>query len=558
MPRQQIKKQEVDEVAMQAAIDDIKSGKISSLRKASRKYGLCVETLRKRLNGVLSKKIAHANRRLFSPLQEDLIAQWILDSEREGTPRTRKDVVEFAGLIAAQDGESPIHVSDNWFSSFKKRHPEIHTVDKKLVSSQTMKSTSRKQAEKFFKNFKQLINENNIHHGNVFRVDFTNYIMGKANSSKSVIPGDDNKVYVQSFEGYDSCTVIEAVSMTGNVSPIGIVFSGADLRTKWINDGCSDWYYTASTSGTVSCQIMYSWLNEVFVPYLEQKKSEDEKCLLIMEKDYGTTNTRFQNSCESNGVVPLYLPPCCPHLLPPVDIQTLPRTISPEYKSKLQELDKKFGFAPVKQRFFLSGYFKARQQLNMTPEEIVDRWAFTGMYPNNIRKVVSLSQDVVAKLKNGAEKTRKGERRRADANKSEENETLSTNDSDDDEVISAEMTKSEIIERSQRNLERRKKQIDRLLVQVAELEFEKNRLRSEVLLQQQLQQGNLTEAEVAKYLEDEDFLEKYALGELFVEKRNNLQDNNENHHQQQQQSEGVLSDVTNITRKRKHSKIDDS
>ena len=53
----------------------------------------------------------------------------------------------------------------------------------------------------------------------------------------------------------------------------------------------------------------------------------------------------------------------------------------------------------------------------MTPEEIVDRWAFTGMYPNNIRKVVSLSQDVVAKLKNGAEKQRE---RRADANKSEE------------------------------------------------------------------------------------------------------------------------------------------
>ena len=192
-----------------------------------------------------------------------------------------------------------------------------------------------------------------------------------------------------------------------------------------------------------------------FSPYLEQKKSEDEKCLLIMDKDYGTTNTRFQNSCELNGVVPLYLPLVVLTLLSPVDIQTLPRIVSPEYKSKLQELDKKFGFAPVKQRFFLSGYFKARQQLNMTPEEIVDRWAFTGMYPNNIRKVVSLSQDVVAKLKNGAEKQEK-ERRRADANKSEENETLSTNDSDDDEVISAEMTKSEIIERSQRNLERRK------------------------------------------------------------------------------------------------------
>ena len=119
----------------------------------------------------------------------------------------------------------------------KKRHLEIHTVDKKLVSSLTMKSTSRNQAEKFFNNFNQLINDNNIRHENVFRVDVTKYIMGKRNSLKLVIPGDDNKIYVQSFEGYDTCTVIEAVGMTGNDGPIGIVFSGTDLKSKWINGG---------------------------------------------------------------------------------------------------------------------------------------------------------------------------------------------------------------------------------------------------------------------------------------------------------------------------------
>ena len=102
-----------------------------------------------------------------------------------------------------------------------------------------MKSTSRNQAEKFFNNFNQLINDNNIRHENVFRVDVTKYIRGKRNSSKLVIPGDDNKIYVQSFEGYDTCTVIEAVSMTGNDGPIGIVFSGTDLKSKWINEGSS-------------------------------------------------------------------------------------------------------------------------------------------------------------------------------------------------------------------------------------------------------------------------------------------------------------------------------
>lgn len=40
-------KHEVEEIAMQAAINDIKSGAISALRKVARKYGLCVETLRK-------------------------------------------------------------------------------------------------------------------------------------------------------------------------------------------------------------------------------------------------------------------------------------------------------------------------------------------------------------------------------------------------------------------------------------------------------------------------------------------------------------------------------
>ena len=90
------------------------------------------------------------NRRLFSPLQEDLIAQWILDSEREGTPRTRKDVVEFAGLIAAQDGNHR-YMSVIIGLAVSKETSEIHTVDKKLVSSQTLKSTSRKQAEKFLR-----------------------------------------------------------------------------------------------------------------------------------------------------------------------------------------------------------------------------------------------------------------------------------------------------------------------------------------------------------------------------------------------------------------------
>ena len=75
----------------------------------------------------------------------------------------------------------------------------------------------------------------------------------------------------------------------------------------------------------------------------------------------------------------------------------------------------------------------------MTPEKLLIVGNFTGMYPNNIRKVVSLSQDVVAKLNNGAEKTG-GKGRKANNNESEENDTLSTNDSDDDEVVSANMT----------------------------------------------------------------------------------------------------------------------
>lgn len=65
--------------------------------------------------------MAHSKQQLFSPLQEDMIAEWILESEKEGTPRTGKDMVEFAELILCKDKESPVNVSRSWFRGFKKK-----------------------------------------------------------------------------------------------------------------------------------------------------------------------------------------------------------------------------------------------------------------------------------------------------------------------------------------------------------------------------------------------------------------------------------------------------
>ena len=311
----------VDEVAMAKAISDIKNGLLLSYRKAAKKYNLCHETIRKRMNGVLPKQIAHRGKQLFTPQQEKEIVKWIIESDEAGNGRSRHDIVEYAELFLLLDRQLA-SIGGSWFERFKKRHKEIHVVQGRKISSLRVKAATPDQIKEYFHKYDLIVRQHQIPNENIFNYDESGFIMGQGKSSRVAVPSYKNRTYVKSTEGRDSCTVIEAINMSGEKLIPGIIFKGQTLRTGWFNDDASDYYYSVSKCGYTSYWLSWRWLEEVFIPQVKEKTNQG-KVLLIMDGHGSHKTKKFRETCEDNNIIPLYLPPHSTHLLQPWTLESL-------------------------------------------------------------------------------------------------------------------------------------------------------------------------------------------------------------------------------------------
>lgn len=397
------KKQEVDEDAIQDAIDSLKNGNLRNMYAASKEFNVTYSTLKFRYEGGLPRKVAHEKEQALSNNLENEVVQWIIQSDREGHGRSRDEIIDYAELLLARMGKKRI-LHPSWFERFKKRHKNIHVVQGRSVSSLRVKAATPEQIKRFFRKFDLAVREHQIALENIYNYDECGYIMGKSKSSKVAVPSYKKRTYVQSTEGRDSCTVIESVSMSGESLTPTIIFKGGSLRSGWFDDDAPRWFYATSKNGYTTNRLSCFWLKEVFIPHIKKKKIEG-KCMLIMDCHRSHTQENFQKTCEENNIIPMYLPPHSTHILQPLDLGVFGPTKS-KYKSKLRNLAKLLGTDPVKQRLFISNYYEARN-IKMTKERIVRSWETAGLNPEDPDKVIHSSQVIAEQIANEIEKAEK-------------------------------------------------------------------------------------------------------------------------------------------------------
>jgi helix-turn-helix, Psq domain len=80
------------DVAVQAALQDLRDEKCPSIRAAAAAYSLTYSTLWSRLNQRPNRRESHADQQLLSPVQENRLVLWILDLERQGHVPTHDQV----------------------------------------------------------------------------------------------------------------------------------------------------------------------------------------------------------------------------------------------------------------------------------------------------------------------------------------------------------------------------------------------------------------------------------------------------------------------------------
>ncbi|KAJ0151443.1 Uncharacterized protein HZ326_6045 [Fusarium oxysporum f. sp. albedinis] len=108
-------------LALQALRNNPKLG----LRGAARLYQVNYWALRRRQNGVQSRRDWIPKSRKLSDLEEQIIVKFILDLDSRGFPPRLRGVEEMANRLLADRDASP--VGKRWAMNFVKRHKELKT-----------------------------------------------------------------------------------------------------------------------------------------------------------------------------------------------------------------------------------------------------------------------------------------------------------------------------------------------------------------------------------------------------------------------------------------------
>lgn len=104
------------------ALDDIKNGRIKSLRLAAKLYEIPLKTLHSRVHGQMSRIDKRPPGHKLTQYDEDPIVDWIISMDTRGAALRPATVGEMANILLAACGSHPSStVGVNWPSNFIKR-----------------------------------------------------------------------------------------------------------------------------------------------------------------------------------------------------------------------------------------------------------------------------------------------------------------------------------------------------------------------------------------------------------------------------------------------------
>jgi hypothetical protein len=110
------------------ALDDIKNGRIKSIRAAAKLYSIPRSTLHARAHGRSSHVDKRPSGHKLTQYEEDSLTEWILSMDSRGAAPRPSTVREMANILLAARGTSPpLTVGVNWASTFVKRRDELRS-----------------------------------------------------------------------------------------------------------------------------------------------------------------------------------------------------------------------------------------------------------------------------------------------------------------------------------------------------------------------------------------------------------------------------------------------
>jgi len=176
MVRKASAKAQQNRLATENALAGLNQGIYKNPHDAAKQTGAPEKTVYRRFSGGQSIPESRASSQSLSPVEEKALVQWIKLSAALGHPVTHPFLRELAEEIRKPRIESEnlnaSPLGQDWTKRFMRRNPDLKTTIASSIEIQR-KEVTKEQLDKWFAEFKRVIDENDILPENVYNMDET-------------------------------------------------------------------------------------------------------------------------------------------------------------------------------------------------------------------------------------------------------------------------------------------------------------------------------------------------------------------------------------------------
>ncbi|KAG6998152.1 hypothetical protein FocnCong_v013463 [Fusarium oxysporum f. sp. conglutinans] len=367
------------------ALQALQNNSKLSIRRAAKLYKISEHRLRRRQNGIQSRRDWIPKSRRLSDLEEKIIVQFILDLDSRGFPPRLRGVEEMANRLLADRDASP--VGKRWTSNFVKRHKELKTRFFRRYDYQRAKCEDPTVIRNWFRLVENIITKYGIDLADIYNFDETGFIMGFI-ASGMVVTGTERRGRPKSVQpgNREWITVIQAINAEGWAIPPFIIGAGQYHLANWYRESNlpGDWAIATTQNGWTDNEIGLEWLKHF--DRCTANRSTGRYRLLILDGHESHHSIDFERYCKEKEIITLCMPPHSSHLLQPLDVGYF-SLLKKAYGREIEHLIRCSITHVSKTEFFPA--FHAAFQATTTERNIKAAFRGAGLVPFDPESVVS-------------------------------------------------------------------------------------------------------------------------------------------------------------------------
>ncbi len=363
------------EEAMQRAYNAV----IENSFSIRRVYGVPRLTLADRVCGRVKLGSHSGPTRYLSDKEEADLAQFLEGAARMGYAKSKKEVLAIVQEIMALKGSADsIQISNGWWESYKRRHPNLTIRSAEKFSYARLIATDPLIIESYFDLLYRTLDEYHLFDSpaQIFNCDETG--MPLDHTPPKVIGAKGQKHPRAVTTGNrKQITVLACCSAAGNFIPPLVIFRRKALNCGLIDGEVPGTTYGLSDRGWMDAEIFYNWFKFHFLKHAPAVRP----LLLLMDCHSSHYHPGFIELASEQQIIVFCLPPNTTHMMQPLD-----KGIFKPLKSHWNQACQHFMRAnpgQVVTEYSFSKLFKEAWFNAMTVTNATGAFRTTGVYPFN-------------------------------------------------------------------------------------------------------------------------------------------------------------------------------